>query len=183
MLMNASGQQLHLNANGTATSSTMLNEVTVSAKVGTENSATDLAMGINDAVGLTGDLQATVMDVAQAFDKAGDAAGGFKTVGKALDVVGQFTGVTGAISSSIDAYKNPSVGNILKATWDVGLAVASFTPVGLLSKPLLGVADGILGATGAKDALFKGIDNKFDNFQSNRVINSQIINTSTIRIK
>jgi len=56
LLMNASGQQLNLNANGTATSSTMLNEVTVLAKAGTGNSATDLAMGVNDAVGLTGDL-------------------------------------------------------------------------------------------------------------------------------
>lgn len=184
MLMNASGQQLNLNANGTATSSTMVSEVTVSAKAGTGNSATDIAMGVNDAVGLTGDLQATVMDVAQAFDKAGDAAGGFKAVGKALDVVGNITGFTGAVSSTMSAIDNSSVGNMLKAGLDVGMfAVGILAPETLLAKPFIGAADGFWGATGGKDAFLKGIDNKIDNFQSNRVINSQTIDTSKIRIK
>jgi hypothetical protein len=178
MLMNASGQQLNLNANRTATSSTLLPEVTVTAD------ATNSTLGaINDALGLSNDMHASVLSAAQTLDKAGDAAGGFKTVGKALDVVGQITGVTGAVVSVNDAIKNPSAGNLLKAGLDIGLAVASFTPVGLLSKPLIGVADGILGATGGKDSFFKGIDNKIDNFQSIRVINSQTIDTNNIRMK
>jgi len=124
------------------------------------------------------------MDVAQAFDKAGDAAGGFMAVGKALDVVGNVTGFTGALSSTMSAIDNPSIGNVSKAVLDVGIfAVGILAPQTLLAKPLIGVADGIWGATGGKDSFFKGIDNKFDNFQSNRIINSQIIDTSKIRIK
>ncbi len=182
--MNGQGQQVNLNANGTATSSTMLSEVVVLAKADQGKSATDIAMGVNDAVGLTGDLQATVMDVAQSLDKVGDAAGGFKAVGKALDVVGNVTGFTGALSSTMSAIDNPSVGNVSKAVLDVGIfTVGILAPQTLLAKPFIGVADGIWGATGGKDSFFKGIDNKIDNFQSNRVINSQIIDTSKIRIK
>jgi hypothetical protein len=179
MLMNASGQQLNLNANRTATSSTLLPEVTVTAD------ATNSTLGaINDALGLSNDMHASVLSAAQTLDKAGDAAGGFKAVGKALDVVGNITGFTGAVSSTMSAIDNPSAGNILKAGLDVGMfAVGILAPETLLAKPLIVVADGIWGATGGKDSFFKGIDNKIDNSQSYRTINSQVIDTSKIRVK
>ncbi len=43
----------------------MLSEINVSAKANSGMSAMDMALGVNDAFGLTGDFQATVMDVAQ----------------------------------------------------------------------------------------------------------------------
>jgi len=84
----------------------------------------------------------------------------------------------------MSAIDNPSAGNILKAGLDVGMfAFRILAPETLLAKPLIGVADGIWGATGGKDSFFKEIDNKIDNFQSNRIINSQVIDTSKIRVK
>ncbi len=113
------------------------------------------------------------------LDKAGDAADGFKVVGKALDVIGNVTGFTGALSSTMSAIDNPTTGNLLKAGLDVGLfAVGILAPQTLLAKPLIGIADGIWGASGGKDSFFSAIDSKIDNFRSSR-----IIDTSKIRIK
>jgi RHS repeat-associated protein len=110
MLMNASGQQLNLNANGTATSSTMLNEVTVTGKTG--SSLTGTLDNLSDAVDLSNNLNTGVIAGAS---KLGNALGAAAPVIKVLDDVAYGLGVTGAVISTVQAFENPTAGNILKA--------------------------------------------------------------------
>ncbi|NDK57361.1 RHS repeat-associated core domain-containing protein [Pontibacter sp. BT213] len=180
-LISESGDQVTLNDDGTARSSVLLSEVTVTGEK-TDPSLADMTTGVSDAIGLSNEAHGIILGAAQSLDKAGDAAGGFKAVGKVLDVVGQVSGVTSAISSTSNAIDNPTAGNILKASLDVSLAVSSFTGVGLLSKPLVGLADGVLGATGVKDAAFKYFDTKVDNFKFNQLLDSQNVDTSKIKL-
>jgi hypothetical protein len=150
MLMNASGQQLNLNANGTATSSTMLNEVTVTGKTG--SSLTGTLDNLSDAVDLSNNLNTGVVAGAS---KLGNALGAAAPVIKVLDDVAYGLGVTGAVISTVQAFENPTAGNILKAGVDFGLAALKVNPV---TGAAIGIADGLLSVTGAKDAIFKTVD-------------------------
>ena len=161
---------LSLNADGTATNAIPLNEVSVSA-----SSSNSTLGAVNDAFGLSNDANAGLFAGIQMLDKTGDAAEGFTTVSKALDVVGKFSGITGALVSAKEAYDNPTVGTVSKMVLDIGLVGVKSTTVGLI--------DGVLSVTGIKDAGFKYIDNQIDTYKYKQVLKSQMINTSTLKIK
>jgi hypothetical protein len=175
MLMNASGQQLNLNANGTATSSTMLNEVTVTGKSG--SSLTGTLDNLSDAVDLSNNLNTGVVAGASKLGNALDIAAPVINV---LDNIGKGLGITGAIISTAQAVENPTVGNVLKAGVDIGLTALKVNP---LTGAAIGIADGLLSVTGAKDAIYKTVDNRVDQHKSNKVIESQQVDTSKIRIR
>ncbi|NBA86182.1 hypothetical protein GVN16_10445 [Emticicia sp. CRIBPO] len=173
--MNGQGEQVNLNANGTATSSTMLSEVTVTGKSGSSLSGT--LDNLINAVDLSNNLNTGVVGGASKLGNALDAAAPVINV---LDDIGKGLGITGAIISTAQAIENPTAGNMLKAGVDIGLAALKVNP---LTGAAIGIADGLLSVTGAKDAIFKAVDNKVEQYQSNKVIESQQVDTSKIRIR
>jgi len=177
---NGQGQQVNLNADGTATSSTMLNEVSVTANA--ESGVMGTVDAVNDAFGLSNDLNTSVVAGASKLGNALDAA---SPVINALDNVAKYSGIGGASISVLDFGKdlangNFSVGKLAKASVDVGLVMLKVNPV---TGAIIGVADGLLTVTGAKDAIFKGIDNGIDQYKSSQTIKSQRVDTSKIKIR
>ena len=71
---------------------------------------------------------------------------------KYTEILGKVCGVYGAYSSTIDAYRNPTTGNILKATFNTGMLFVRVNP-------LVGLSIGILDATGVTNQVFNGIGN------------------------
>lgn len=67
-------------------------------------------------------------------------------------ILGKVTGVYSAGSSVYDAYRNPTAGNILKATFNTGMLFVRVNP-------LVGLGIGILDATGVSNQVFNGIGN------------------------
>ncbi|GAA3968246.1 hypothetical protein GCM10022407_12960 [Hymenobacter antarcticus] len=116
------------------------------------------------------------MGAAKALDKASEGAKGFETVGKVIDKVGKATGIVSVIKSTYEAVQNPTTGNILKATLDITLVAAKVNP-------LIGVAAGFLDVSGAKDAMFRKLDQEIDTFQSNRVLDTLRVDPNRVNLQ
>ena len=173
--MNGQGQQVNLNTDGTATSLTMLSEVTVTGKSG--SSLIGTLDNLTDAVDLSNNLNIGAIAGASKLGNALDAA---TSVINVLDNVGKGLGITGAVISTAQAIENPTAGNILKAGVDISLAALKVNP---LTGAAIGIVDGLLSVTGAKDAIFKALDNEVDEYQSNKEIESRQVDISKIRIR
>lgn len=163
---------LSLNTDGTATNSVFLQNVTVTAKP--LGGAEETAMKVNDALGLSNDMHATVLSAAKALDATGDAAAGLKAVGTAVGVVANVTGAIGAFNSVTNALENTTVGNVSKAIVDLALLTAA---------PEIAVVNGLLEVSGVKSTIFNLVDKQVDNHKSNQVLNSQKIDPSKIKVK
>ena len=170
--INDKNEQISFNSDGTTTSSTMLSEVVVSSA---ENNV-DKGGQANDAIGLSNDLHGGLMGVVATIDKTLENLDGFKTVGAAIDVIGRASGIVGAVQSVSQAIDNPTVGNILKAGLDIGLAA-------IKANPIVGIVDGVLSVTGVKDAAFKWVDGKVENYSVNKFLETQKVNTSNVQVK
>ncbi len=89
------------------------------------------------------------------FEYAGKTSELSSTASKYLKytkVLGRVTGIYSAGSSIYDAYRNPTTGNILKATFNTGMLFLRVNPV-------IGLGIGVLDATGVTNQFFNGVGN------------------------
>lgn len=176
LLMNDNGDQISLNADGTASNNVLLNEVTVTGQK-TDGGFLGTADGAVNAIGGAIDSQTGLTIGA---GKLSGLSNDIVPVVKGLDAVAGALGWTGAAISIGQANDNPSAGNILNAGLDLGLSALKLTPgVGAA----VGLVDFALTVSGAKDAMFNAVDNGVDRFQANQVLKADQVDISKIRLK
>jgi hypothetical protein len=137
--INSSGEQITLNSNGQALKSEWLPEVTVTDSKSV--STTDVVSKVGMGAGTAND--AITMGLESSKNVNLNAAG--EVIGK----VGTGIGVASAVTSVIQAVKNPTAGNLVNAALDGVLTKAN---------PYVATVDVILDVAGYKQAALDFVD-------------------------
>jgi hypothetical protein len=111
-----------------------------------------LSLNLDNAANGLGINAATKESLFRYAKKAGELGEGAEKYLKYTKVLGRVVGGYGAVSSINDAIRNPTTGNILKATFNTGMLF-------MRVNPLVGLSIGILDATGVTNQAFNGIGN------------------------
>ena len=99
--------------------------------------------------------------LAQNTDDFGNSASKLLKVTKGIGAIGGFVSAGTAI---YDAYQRPTPGNIAKSIGNSALAILKINPI-------IGIATGIMDATGVSDKIYDGIGNFVnDSMKDNQVI-------------
>ena len=114
-----------------------------------------LSQNLDNAANGLGINVATKESLFNYAKKAGELGKGAEKYLKYTKILGRVTGIYGAGSSIYDAYRNPTTGNILKATFNTGMLF-------LRVNPIVGLGIGILDATGVTNQFFNGVGNFID---------------------
>jgi hypothetical protein len=135
--------------------SVVLPEATISADAN-ENSLDEKAETITNATGAVVDITESLVKLAGEASESMAKHSSYLNVAKTIKGMGTGLGVIGLGMSIIEAYNEPTPGNVLNALWDAGI---------MFTGPVGGLADAAFDASGLKDKMFEGIDTLYENTQ------------------
>ena len=113
---------------------------------------TEKVRNVADGVGMGATAKEAVMSLGDAKEFTPTAS----KMLKATQVIGSAAGVVSAVSSVMEAYGNPTTGNLIKAGVNTALVIARINPFVTLTV-------GIMDATGISDKIYEGVGNTVDN--------------------
>lgn len=104
-----------------------------------------------DAIGVGMGTQEVIMKMA---DQAELSPAANKLL-KGTEALGKAAGIASAVTATIDAYNNPTTGNIIKASVNTGMLFVR-------ANPMVGLTLGIMDVTGVSDKIYQGLGSSID---------------------